>query len=81
MSSHTGIPPAPINRQSLAGGSLRPGVGTGTGMDVDTIGAISGFVGLGVTTLTGALWDSPLATALFRLRNNIGSQGRRAMAR
>jgi hypothetical protein len=50
-------------------------------MDVDTIGAISGFVGLGVTTLTGALWDSPLATALFRLRNNIGSQGRRAMPR
>jgi hypothetical protein len=79
MSSHTGIPPAPINRQSLAGGSLRPGVGTG--MDVDTIGAISGFVGLGVTTLTGALGDSPLATALFRLRSNIGSRGRRAMPR
>jgi hypothetical protein len=31
--------------------------------------------------LTGALWDSPLVSALFRLRENLRSQGRHAMPR
>ena len=43
--------------------ALRPGVGTGAGMNSGTIIAGSGLIGLAAAVLTGALWDSPLAIA------------------
>lgn len=55
--------------------------GTGEGMGSETIVAVSGLVGLGAAVLTGALWDSPLVSALLRLRENLRSQGRHAMPR
>ena len=50
-------------------------------MGSETIVAVSGLIGLGAAVLTGALWDSPLVTALLRLRENLRSQGRHAMPR
>jgi hypothetical protein len=35
-------------------------------MNSDTILALSGLIGLAVTVLTGALWDSPPMMALLR---------------
>jgi hypothetical protein len=43
--------------------ALRPGVGTGAGMNSGTIIAGSGLIGLAAAVLTEALWDSPLAIA------------------
>ena len=66
---------------------LRPKVlymapaGTGVVMSSETIVAVSGLIGLGAAALTGALWDSPLVPAFFRLRENLRSQGRHAMPR
>jgi hypothetical protein len=50
-------------------------------MSTETIVAVSGLIGLGAAVFTGALWDSPLVRALFRLRENLRSQGRHAMPR
>jgi hypothetical protein len=50
-------------------------------MSTETIVAVSGLIGLGAAVFTGALWDSPLVSALFRLRKNLRSQGRHAMPR
>jgi hypothetical protein len=55
--------------------------GTAEGMGSEMIVAVSGLIGLGAAVLTGALWDSPLASALLRLRENLRSQGRHAMPR
>ena len=55
--------------------------GTGEGMGSETIVGVSGLIGLGAAVLTGALWDSPLVSALLRLRENLRSQGRHAMPR
>jgi hypothetical protein len=82
MTSNTRIPPGPKQPTIvIAGVFCSPGVGTATGMSVETIGAISGLIGLGAAVLTGALWDSPLVAALLRLQKNFGSQGRHAMPR
>jgi hypothetical protein len=54
----------PVNR--WLEGSLRGGVGTDTGMNSDTIMALSGLMGLAAAALTGALWGSPMVTATFR---------------
>jgi hypothetical protein len=58
-----------------------PPAGTGVVMSSETIVAVSGLIGLGAAALTGALWDSPLVTAFFGLRDNLRSQGRHAMPR
>ena len=50
-------------------------------MSSETIVAASGLVALGAAVLTGAIWDSPLVDAMFRLQENLRSQGRHAMPR
>ena len=44
----------------------RPGAGTDTDMNSDTLIAMSGLMGLTAAVLTGALWDSAPVTASFR---------------
>ena len=41
--------------------------------------ATAGLVGLFVAMLTGALWDSPVASRLLILSDNLRSHGRHAM--
>jgi hypothetical protein len=48
-------------------------------MDGETFFAMTGVIGLVVAVLTGALWDSPVAAAPFRLRRHAQSEGRHAL--
>jgi hypothetical protein len=48
-------------------------------MDGETLFAMTGVIGLVVAVFTGALWDSPLATAPFRSRRGAQSEGRHAI--
>jgi hypothetical protein len=59
---------------------LRPNdVGTCKGMSGEILFAMTGVIGLVVAVLTGALWDSPVANAPFRIRRHMRTEGRHAM--
>jgi hypothetical protein len=45
---------------------LPRGSGNGSGMNSDTVVAMSGLMGLAAAALTGALWGTPLARAPSR---------------
>ena len=60
---------------------VRRAVGTSHDMNANTLIAMAGSMTMVAAALTGAVWDSQLATAPARMRGYRRSQGRHAMPR